>query len=113
MTDDEAKQFWPVYDRYQSELTGVNDRLVKLIEDYAANFRDLSDEKAMKLVGEYLSAEEDRAKVRRSYLSEIAKTLPGRKVARFYQIENKMDAILRYDLAKGIPVIEELSARAP
>ena len=51
--------------------------------------------------------------MRRSYLSEIAKTLPGRKVARFYQIENKMDAILRYDLAKGIPVIEELSARAP
>ncbi len=106
LTDDEAKQFWPVYDRYQSELTGVNDRLVKVIEDYAANFRDLSDEKAMKLVGEYLSVEEDRAKVRRSYLSEIAKTLPGRKVARFYQIENKMDAILRYDLAKGIPVIE-------
>jgi hypothetical protein len=107
LTDDEAKKFWPVYDRYQSELTGVNDRLIKLIEDYAANFRDLSDEKAMKLAEEYLSVEEDRAKVRRSYLSEIVKTLPGRKVARFYQIENKMDAVLHYDLAKGIPVIEE------
>ena len=107
LTDGEAKQFWPVYDRYQSELNGVNDRLVKLIEDYAANFRDLSDEKATKLAGDYLSVEEDRAKVRRSYLPEIAKTLPGRKVARFYQIENKMDAVLRYDLARGIPVIEE------
>jgi hypothetical protein len=28
-------------------------------------------------------------------------------VARFYQIENKMDAILRYDLAATIPVIDE------
>jgi hypothetical protein len=58
------------------------------------------------LTSDYLSVEEDRAKVRRSYLPGIAKTLPGKKVARFYQIENKMDAVLRYDLAEGIPVVE-------
>ena len=107
LSEAEAAQFWPVYDRYQSELAGVNDRLVKVVEDYTANFRNLSDEKAMELVGQYLSVEEDRAKVRRAYLPEIAKTLPGRKVARFYQIENKTDAVLRYDLAAEIPVVEE------
>jgi len=107
LTDTEAEQFWPVYDRYQTELTGVNDRLVKVIEDYTANFRDLSDEKAMKLVDDYLVVEMDRARVRRSYLDPIGKALPGRKVARFYQIENKMDAVIRYDLAADIPVIEE------
>ena len=106
LTDEEAKQFWPVYDRYQGELKGINDRLQKVIEDYAASFTDLSNEKAMQLTGDYLSVEEDRAKVRRSYLPEIAKTLPGKKVARFYQIENKMDAVLRYDLAEEIPVVE-------
>ncbi len=107
LTDAESAQFWPVYDRYQTELTGVNDRLVKVIEDYTANFRDLSDEKAMKLVDDYLVVEMDRARVRRSYLDPIGKALPGRKVARFYQIENKMDAVIRYDLAADIPVIEE------
>jgi hypothetical protein len=107
LSDAEAAQFWPVYDRYQEALGGVNDRLDEVIGDYIANFRNLSDEKAMQLVGQYLSAEEDRAKVRRAYLPEIAKTLPGRKVARFYQIENKTDAVLRYDLAAEIPVIEE------
>jgi hypothetical protein len=107
LSDAEAAQFWPVYDRYQKELAGVNDRLVKVIEDYSAHFRDLSNEKAMELIGQYLAVEEDHAKVRRTYLPEIAKTLPGRKVARFYQIENKTDAVLRYDLAAGIPVIEE------
>ena len=106
LTDEEAKQFWPVYDRYQGELKGINDRLQKLIEDYAANFHDLSNEKATTLTGDYLSVEEDRAKLRRSYLPEIAKALPGKKVARFYQIENKMDAVLRYDLAREIPVVE-------
>jgi hypothetical protein len=107
LSDAQATQFWPVYDRYQTELAGVNDRLVKVIADYTASFRNFSDEKAMEVVGQYLSVEEDRAKVRRAYLPEIAKTLPGRKVARFYQIENKTDAVLRYDLAAEIPMVEE------
>jgi len=45
----------------------------------------------------------------RAYLGEFAKVLPGRTVARFYQIENKMDAVLRYDLAGTIPVVEPAS----
>jgi hypothetical protein len=61
----------------------------------------------MELIEEYLSVEEDRAKIRRRYLPEIAKVLPGRKVARFYQIENKIDVVLRYELAAEIPVIDE------
>ena len=45
--------------------------------------------------------------MRRAYVPEFAAILPGRKVARLYQIENKMDAVIRYDLAATIPVIEE------
>ena len=107
LTDEEAARFWPVYDRYQQDLAGVQDRLVKIIDEYTKSFRNLSDEKAMKLVEDYLAVEADRAKVRRDHLEAFAKTIPGRKVARFYQIENKMDAVLRYDLAATIPVVEE------
>jgi hypothetical protein len=107
LSDEEAARFWPLYDRYQGELTAVQDRTVKVLEDYTASFHGLSNEKAMKLADDWLSAEGDRVKVRRSYLDEFAKVLPGRKVVRFYQIENKMDAVLRYDLAAGIPVVEE------
>lgn len=113
LSDDEASRFWPVYDRYRTELTAVDDRLVKVVEDYTASFPGLSNEKAMKLVDDYLSAEGDRVRVRRAYLGEIAKVLSGRKVARFYQIENKMDAVLRYDLASEIPVVEEEPAKRP
>jgi len=107
LSDDEAAGFWPVYNRYRTELTAVDDRLVKVIDDYTASFPELSNEKAMKLVDDYLSVEGDRVKVRRAYLGEIAKVLPGRKVARFYQIENKMDAVQRDDLAREIPVVEQ------
>jgi hypothetical protein len=105
LTDEEAARFWPLYDRYQKELTAIHDRLVKVIEEYGASFPDVSNEKAMKLTEDYLAAESDRAQLRRKYLAELAKALPGRKVMLFYQIENKIDAIVRYDLAAGIPVV--------
>jgi len=107
LSDDEARAFWPVYERYQKDLGAVQERLARLIENYTANFGKLSDEQAEKLTREYLAIELDRAKVRESYLGPISKALPGRKVMRFYQIENKIDAVLRYELARTIPVVEQ------
>ena len=77
LTDDEAAKFWPVYDRYQQEINAIGDRLVGVIKDYGAHFRDLADDKAMKLVDDYLAIEADRVKVRRTYVEEFAKACPG------------------------------------
>ncbi len=110
LTDAEAAEFWPVYDLYQKEINVVADRWLAVIEDYIANFQDLSNDKAAKLVGDYLATEADRVQVRRSYVPAFSAILPGRKLARLYQIENKMDAVIRYELAARIPVVEENSA---
>jgi hypothetical protein len=107
LSDEEARSFWPVYDRYQKDLGAVQDRLLRVIEDYAANFGSMTDEKARKLVDDYLAVERDRVEVRRAFLGPISEALPGRKVMRFYQIENKIDAVLRYELAATIPVVEQ------
>lgn len=101
----EAAAFWPVYEKYQAELATVQDRLAQVIQDYTTNFATMTDAKALELVDAYLAAEVERAKIRQSYRDPIAKALPGRKVMRFYQIENKADAVLRFELAKTIPVI--------
>jgi hypothetical protein len=107
LSPEEAGKFWPLYDRYQKEISAIGDRVVSIVDEYTATFRDLSNDKAVKLMESYLAAEGERLQVRRSYLGEFAKILPGRTVARFYQIENKMDAVLRYDLAATIPVVDE------
>jgi hypothetical protein len=103
----EADKFWPLYDRYQKEISTIGDRVVAIVDDYTASFRDLSNDKAMQLMESYLAAEAERLQVHRSYLGEFTKIRPGRTVARFYQIENKMDAVLRYDLAATIPIVDE------
>lgn len=113
LTDDEAGEFWPVYDRYQADISALADRLVALIRDYTEHFGTLSNDKAMEIVGDYLEIEAERVKVRSSYVDRFAAALPGRKVARLYQIENKMDAVIRYDLASTIPVIDEKAEDPP
>jgi hypothetical protein len=107
LTEDEEKKFWPVYDKYQQQMNALQERLVKVIEDYIASFEKLSDDKAMQLVKKYLAVDADRVKVRQDSLPAFAAVLPGRKVARFYQIENKMDAVVRFKLAETIPVVEQ------
>jgi hypothetical protein len=107
LSDDEARAFWPVYDRYQQDLGAVQERLVKLVEEYTENFGKMTDAEATKLTQDYLAIDRDRAKVREAFLEPISQALPGRKVMRFYQIENKIDAVLRYELARAIPVVEQ------
>ena len=107
LTGDEAAAFWPVYDRYQKEMNAVGDRLVAVIREYSESFSTLDNEKAMKLMDEYLAVEADRVSIRRAYLDDFAKSVPGRKVARFYQIENKIDAVQRFELAARIPIVGE------
>ena len=111
LSSDEAAKFWPLYDRYWGEMSAAGDRGLAIVDDYVAHYGDLSNDKALQLMTDYLAAEEARLKIRQKYLPEFAQVLPGRTVARFYQIENKIDAVLRYDLAATIPVVEEKPAQ--
>jgi len=104
LTEKEAKAFWPVYASYQKELMKLNDRSVKLIQDYADNAAQMTDAAAKKLVDDFLTIEGDRQKLRHSYLPKVAKVLPYTKVMRYYQLENKIHAAVSYDLARQIPL---------
>ncbi len=107
LTDEEAAAFWPVYERYRKEADANADRLADVISRYSNSFPGTSDEEAMGLIESYLAVDAERAQLRRNFLAEFARVIPGKKVARLYQIENKLDAVIRYDLAATIPVMPE------
>jgi hypothetical protein len=106
LSDSEAQAFWPVYESYQRDLAEVNDRIGKVIHDYAASYETMTDEAAAKLVAEVVAVEADRTKLMQSYLPRFQQTLPARKVARYYQLENKIRAVLNYELATSIPLLK-------
>ena len=108
LTESEAKNFWPVYDEYQKDLQKIHERLGSLLRSYAAEYRSQSftDEKAKKLLDEWLTLEQDDAKQRKSYVPKVLKALPAKKAARYLQIENEYRILLNYDLAATVPLVQ-------
>ena len=106
LTESEAKDFWPVYDAYQAELGKLSDREIKLIDEFAANYETMSDDVAKILLDDSLSIDSDHLKLRQSYVSKFRGVLPDKKVARYYQLESKIDAVLEYEMAKRIPLVQ-------
>jgi len=108
LTESEAKNFWPIYDEYQKDLQKINRRIIALLESYAADFRSksLTDDKAKKLIDEALAIEQAEANLKSAYAPKLSKALPVRKVARYLQIENKIRAVIKYDLAQGVPLVQ-------
>lgn len=108
LTGSEAKAFWPVYEEYQSDLQKIDQRLVDLLQSYATDYRSnsLTDEKAQRLLDEWIAIENDDAKRRASYVPKVLKALPPKKAARYLQIENEYRILLRYDLAVVVPLVQ-------
>ena len=108
LTESEAKNFWPVYEEYQKDLQKIHDRLGNLLKSYAADYRSqsLTDEKAKKLLDEWLALEQDDAKQRKAYVPKVIKALPAKKSARYLQIENEYRVLLNYDLAATVPLVQ-------
>jgi hypothetical protein len=105
LTEGEARAFWPVYKEYRGEAEKVGARLVALIAAYAANFSTMTDTKAESFFNDSLAIERDRLAVREKYVPRIKAVLPITKAARFFQIENKLDAIVNVTVASEIPLV--------
>jgi hypothetical protein len=108
LTEAEAKTFWPVYDAYQKDLAAINERMAKAIVAYADAYNKgpVADETAKKLIGEAIAIDEAEVKLKRGYLPKVEKAVGGMKAARYYQIESKIRAVIKYELAANIPLVE-------
>jgi hypothetical protein len=108
LTESEAKGFWPIYDQYQKDLQKINRRIVNVLESYADDFRakSLTDDKAKKLIDEAVAIERAEADLKSAYAPKLSKVLPVRKVVRYLQIENKIRAVVKYDIASGVPLVQ-------
>jgi len=106
LTEAEAKNFWPLYEQYQKDLHQINDRIAMTIVAYAKeyNAKTLTDAKATELMNQSIAIEETETKLKRAFMPRLAKVLPGRKVARYMQLENKVRAIVKYEIAGEVPL---------
>ena len=106
LNDAESAVFWPLYKEYRAAVDQATDARVTLMKKYFASFETLTDEEASALLDDFFAYKKNLLKTRMTYAKKMRKVLSGRTVARFFQIENKMDTIIEYEMAGEVPLIK-------
>jgi len=106
LTDAEAKVFWPVYDRCHASIEAAQRKANRAIVDYVGAEGQMTDARARQIVDDVLEAEAEETRARKSCFARVAKVLPGKKAARYFQIETKIAALSRFDAAVTLPLVQ-------
>ncbi len=105
LTDAESEAFWPVYNEFETAIRAVNDKRVKILSELARDFDTLSDEQAVDLLQRSFKFQQERVKVRKSFIRKFKKVLSGKRLTRFYQIDGKIDTMIDFDIARTVPLV--------
>ena len=106
LTEAESKAFWPAYDECHVKLDGAHRRVNRAILDYVNAGDNITDANAAKIAKDLVAAEIDESRAMKACFDRVAKVLPGKKAARFLQIESKMRALVHFDAAAAIPLVD-------
>jgi hypothetical protein len=104
LSADEAAKFWPVYDAYEAKMDRIEDRHVKEVRDYAAKYNNLTDEDAAKKLDEVMAIAQARLDVQKEFVPKFRDAIPQVKVTRFFQIDNKIQALIQCSIAQLVPL---------
>jgi hypothetical protein len=107
LNEAEAKGFWPIYDEYQRDLAKINKRTADLVQRYAREYNAgaVKNDEARQLTEDLLDIEADETKRKRAVVAKLNKILSGKKMARYMQIEQKIRAVVKYELADSVPLV--------
>lgn len=106
LNESQSHAFWPVYRDYRAAIAAADDRMVTILEHLIDQHGVISDREADNMLDDYLTFEQERIRVQYEYLKRFRKILPLKQVARLFQLENKMDAVVRYELATKVPLVD-------
>jgi hypothetical protein len=106
LDDKQARIFWPIYKDYEADLDKIADEKLAIIQDYAANFMTMTNEKADELAQRVMALDDQKSALRRKYYELMRKSLPAIVVVRFLQVENQVQLIVDLKIAANLPIIE-------
>ena len=104
LTAGQAEDFWNLYREFSNERAKLVEQEVKLILDFRNNFDNLSEDQAKALLDNYLKIETQSQKLTKKYINRYRKVLTQTQTLRYFQIENKLDDILAFEMAQVIPL---------
>lgn len=85
LTPDEAKMFWPVYNKLEAEVKELRKKY--RIRDEEEDMETMSEEEAEKKLNELIAFKEAQLNLAKKYQTELKKVLPSKKVLLLYRAE--------------------------
>ncbi len=104
LTPKQAKAFWPLYEQYEDAMDKVDKRHAREIKEYAKNYQNLTDEQANKKLDEVMEIAQARIDVQKQFVPKFRAMLPGITVTRFFQVDNKLHALVQCQIAQLVPL---------
>ena len=108
LTSEQSNQFWDIYADYERELGQSTKNSFDLIRKFSNSYENetITEQDATNMLAAFFRIEARKLQTKQSYLSRYKEALPAKKVFRFYQIDNKIDSLIRCDIARKLPLIE-------
>jgi len=106
LDDKQARIFWPIYNQYEAGLDKLGNEKLAIIQEYAANFLTMTNEKADELAQRVMALDDEKMALRRKYYDLIKKSLPAILAVRFFQVENQIQLLVDLQIASNLPIIE-------
>ncbi len=107
LTEAESAPFWELYNEYDFELSKVQNIRINAIKEYAKEYGILTDEKADVLWNQVMDFKTASLKLEKAYYKKFKKILPAAKAAKYFQAENKIEAMVAANIAAQVPMIIE------
>jgi len=107
LTETEAQNFWPIYDRYTADLAATLDKKYALLKSYHDNYYSMTDTQALEYIKGRAQVEEDVTRLRVKYFPIFGKVISGRSTALFFQLDWRLGTVLDLQMASEMPLIEQ------
>jgi hypothetical protein len=101
----QAAAFWPLYKQYEAEAKLLGDERLGIIQDFAEHFDSMDDVKAKALLDRQMALEGKKLALQTKYKDEMLKVLPAKTVARFLQVDSRLNKLVELAVASEIPLI--------
>ena len=105
LNQQQAAVFWPIYEQYNVDQTKLGDEKLAVVQDYAANFLTMTNEKADELAQRVLALDDQKLALRRKYYKLMKAYLPAILVVRLFQVEDQIQLLLDLKIASNLPII--------
>ena len=106
LNEKQSTVFWPLYDEYEKKEISIFIRRLSYIREYMQEHKNLSDERAESMMGDFLQIEADALKLKRGLVKEFSAILPSKSVFQFFVFQELLEAGFFSQIAEELPQIE-------